>query len=1056
MNRAPRDIKGARLAGSQTLAFDIVGNASSAARAFKDTAGNAALAAKGASMASDAMKLQAKSAEVSAGATLALARADKILADAELGLARDMTVANAALGRQNAALLGNATAGAVGSMLSAAASGKAPSSGGGTGLAPGLAMAAAAMGIAQRQTRLFSDSISKGTPVWDSARKGIFGLNGELQLFGGALTSVGIPHVLSAATTVHLLTEAVVETAGTLIPAAIAFSAFGVAAVPTVKSIYQQMQNLYTISQATGTQVPGLTGNFSKMAAAVQPQVYQLFGEGLVFASKGTGALSVLATGAGKVLDDLGARFVAATTQGNGFKTFTEKATSDLSAWGTGIGNVGGIIGNLLKVLPGYAEQLASVFDGVTHAIEVVTGSPLGQWVLGIGLAAHGALFYVGLLATGLSVLASKGLAGIANLALGTATKIAGLGAAGEAAAGGLLAFGGAAEGAAALPWGWIAIAAAGFGFLVYQLAQAKDAAQQFDASMQSAVQNAPLNQLSATISSSIAATQARVASSVNDVTAALKEQQPVITGVYGRYQQNYNPALDQAATLSVHYSQGLSELQQQQQLVASRVGSLAKEYGGQANALALLNAAGITSKQVTDQSSSAWAQVLIELQATNAATKEMGVNTGALGSDYVNTLLPAVQKVTQAQDALLGGITGGRTALDNFQQGIGTLATNFAQAAGSGGSVNETLGKLKASASLAGATLGGTTQASYALNAAFYAEVDNGQKLIDSLEAQGAGQKTLTTATATLAGQMLSFAGNNAEARSVLVDMINNALGPGTVSMQNLDKWTGQNSTTLDGFNKVVAQSTIAAGNLAGTLSGLLNQAFADELLKASGATGATRAFADAVASSGSNSAATQGARAALIADLEKAGYSAHDAAGYVDSLQNKIDGLHGKTVDLTVQIHEALVNQVNAGGAVNAILRGGGFASGGMVTGGTPGKDSVPIMAMPGEVVVPAAMVSAGAVDHLRGSLPGFAGGGMVGGYGTRYPAQVIPDRGARGAVTGTAGGRRLSAGDQAIIAAIEANTAAVLAQPGATARSLNSVSSAAAARGSYSTRR
>jgi hypothetical protein len=33
-----------------------------------------------------------------------------------------------------------------------------------------------------------------------------------------------------------------------------------------------------------------------------------------------------------------------------------------------------------------------------------------------------------------------------------------------------------------------------------------------------------------------------------------------------------------------------------------------------------------------------------------------------------------------------------------------------------------------------------------------------------------------------------------------------------------------------------------------------------------------------------------------------------------------------------------------------------------------------------MPGEVVVPTAMVNAGAVDHLRGKLPGFAAGGLV----------------------------------------------------------------------------
>ena len=35
---------------------------------------------------------------------------------------------------------------------------------------------------------------------------------------------------------------------------------------------------------------------------------------------------------------------------------------------------------------------------------------------------------------------------------------------------------------------------------------------------------------------------------------------------------------------------------------------------------------------------------------------------------------------------------------------------------------------------------------------------------------------------------------------------------------------------------------------------------------------------------------------------------------------------------------------------------------------------------MLMPGEVVVPTQMVNAGAVDHLRGQLPGFAAGGAV----------------------------------------------------------------------------
>lgn len=56
--------------------------------------------------------------------------------------------------------------------------------------------------------------------------------------------------------------------------------------------------------------------------------------------------------------------------------------------------------------------------------------------------------------------------------------------------------------------------------------------------------------------------------------------------------------------------------------------------------------------------------------------------------------------------------------------------------------------------------------------------------------------------------------------------------------------------------------------------------------------------------------------------------------------------------------------------------------FGAAGMkVVGGVPGKDSVPAMLMPGELVVPTHMVKAGAVDHLRGRIPGFGAGGVVG---------------------------------------------------------------------------
>src|SRR5262249_35898452 len=70
-----------------------------------------------------------------------------------------------------------------------------------------------------------------------------------------------------------------------------------------------------------------------------------------------------------------------------------------------------------------------------------------------------------------------------------------------------------------------------------------------------------------------------------------------------------------------------------------------------------------------------------------------------------------------------------------------------------------------------------------------------------------------------------------------------------------------------------------------------------------------------------------------------------------------------------------------------------GGPFALGGVVSGGGPGRGSGPGMLMPGEVVVPVPMVRAGAVDHLRGMLPGFASGGVVGSYGPGAVSGLAP---------------------------------------------------------------
>lgn len=106
------------------------------------------------------------------------------------------------------------------------------------------------------------------------------------------------------------------------------------------------------------------------------------------------------------------------------------------------------------------------------------------------------------------------------------------------------------------------------------------------------------------------------------------------------------------------------------------------------------------------------------------------------------------------------------------------------------------------------------------------------------------------------------------------------------------------------------------------------------------------------------------------------------------VDTLQNHINNLHGKDVKVGVNFVGSGTGSIAFKESIPGVTTGpssqgllGFHAAGGMISGGQPGKDSVLGMLMPGEVVVPTAMVKQGAVDHLRGMLPGFAAGGSVG---------------------------------------------------------------------------
>lgn len=814
----------------------------------------------------------------------------------------------------------------------------------------------------------------------------VLGLNSEFRLFGGFL-----PGFLGTIGGLHLWADALIEVAGTLIPAAIAFTAFGVAATPVVLDLSKQMFSLWQVTKAYGVALGPITGNFQKLSASIKPEVYVLFGEALIIAGHNTGSFAILVQGAAHALDELGARFTNSVVQGTGFQKFAEGATKDLQGWGTLIGNIGGIIGNVLNVLPGYAEQFLNLANSLTHVIETLTGSGLGQWLLEIGIAAHGALVWVGLLATGFTILAGRALTALPGLLLQVAIGLDAIGASGAAASIFNLAGSIEALGVSTAALGALSLLGAAFGYLIYQGLTAKTAIQDFFDELQKGAEKANVLALTRTLTTQLSVAQKDYAVATDRVATAQARYNDIAANYPGLLRQA-GGALATAKQNQADYAAGLEQIKGEQQTVNEHIGQAAKIFGSTTNAWSALNAAGITSAQLLDTNARHWQEAIIEAQAYDAALKATTQSAGRYGAaqnalnfstgDSVNALgaLDAqMQKVTQAEDALFNVLIGGEATFANFEQLLG----------GTTSAAGKQLNGLAQAASVAGASFGGLNSQSLKLSSDFYGQVlPAAQKQIDALQMQAISTRDLTKVIATQASQLLKYTGNNVAARVAVADLINNALGPGTVSLQTLNRWTKNNTTSLAGYKTIVDKTQLSASTLAGILGNQLNVQFRNSLLAASGADKATQNFATSIVNTGTKSQQTKSARDVLIADLEKAGFSARDAKNYVDGLTRSIGGLHGKDVQIHMDgsglytITGKVISTSHGGGSGNAA---GGLAAGGRITAGTtPTADDVLIRVSKDETVVSAAHSANPIMQSAFAAVgvPGFAGGGVVSG--------------------------------------------------------------------------
>jgi hypothetical protein len=107
--------------------------------------------------------------------------------------------------------------------------------------------------------------------------------------------------------------------------------------------------------------------------------------------------------------------------------------------------------------------------------------------------------------------------------------------------------------------------------------------------------------------------------------------------------------------------------------------------------------------------------------------------------------------------------------------------------------------------------------------------------------------------------------------------------------------------------------------------------------------------------------------------------------AAGQINADWQKIHGTASISVRGTGSFTVVNGGQPQGPGGIPSPVRG---ARGMYISSGVPGVDDQLALLQRHELVVPAPMVTAGLVDHLRGRIPGFAAGGVAGSYRGAVP--------------------------------------------------------------------
>lgn len=847
--------------------------------------------------------------------------------------------------------------------------------------------------------------------------------------FGGVLGgTVGL------ISTFHLVLDLAVE--GLIaVGTATAAAAVGIAAMtPAAQDIATHLQAVQTVNSALGSSIPPLTGQFQALAQAMAPQVIEAYGGALNLVTGQTGVFAKVAGEVVNLFDTWIAKIDIWAKSQNNFGGLLQAGVGFLSQFGEIIAKIGLALDNLIVKDPGTAHFLLDILNAAASLLDLITKLPAP--ILETALAMHSWYIYGGAAAGALSKL--PGPLG----AIGTALKGVNAVQLGVLAA---LATGAfeivrAWDAASANVQKDINNTLSSLDQLSASQALITASADigHFNQAIQSLSTSSIIQQFKGWGSTfqELDDRWISMGHDFEDVWNQFTKSGGSIIGIFKDLGNAFNLLTgngDQAQIATVQlqhdisaYDNAIASVFKDQVNLGTELGDLTKgtttwsyvvgegtgkirELGSGvvatttgaysfSEALALLDLAGVKAND---------SLAVMQQKVANLVEgyKEMSVSGGILAG-AVNAVTFAselqsskVSQLTGAYSAWFQLISGGVSSFDSFASAMNTLD-----------------GTLKLNTS----NLGGLTAAQITAQQQFISTAGAAQTQFNSLVtlAAAAGQGTqgtnmLTQAMKDYMALLIPAAQNNDALRQTLVSMAQE-VNPNITSFQQLTTWVGNvhqpmqnldNITTI--FTKDAGTLTTDVQNLSTALGTTLNQAMAAATLAATGGTTHMVDLANAILTTGLNSKTTQTDALSLaeqLTTLTGNTKSAHDEfIAFAENalhltqtqaetlwhttlpgLQGYIDSLHGKNIPITANLSgsgSVTVYPTPSGAAPTDTLYFKPAATGSYLSGGVPGQDSIPIMAQAGELVVPKPLVDAGYANNMRGMIPGFAFGGVVG---------------------------------------------------------------------------